>query len=235
MEYIIGIGIALAFTGFILWRLYVRAKKKADNAWKESTFDRVMAVIRKTSAVMTPGGTSVYFEPGVSQAGTSLVMIDAGIENAFRKGECAGYPIDRARHRKSVVVLNSELSPEGRTPSFRVFIGHTNDYYNSEWDMATCPGLECDHYVLAAGQMIAAGEPYGDVIAIPDPKGDSEFTRNICDYEFEHIVLAFHDGPRYDETATHAGSGHPILLPCPGDAVGFVTKPFAGLCMKPRK
>lgn len=229
------IGAAL-IGGFVFWRLYARAKKKADNAWKENTFDRVMAIINKTTPFATPEGTEVYFEAGVNQAGVSLVRIDAGIANAFRKGACAGYDVTRSsQHRRSVVVLRSELSPESQTPSFRAFISHTNPYYNSEWDMAPCPGLECDHWVLAAGQMIAPGEPFGDIIAIPDPKGDDEFTQNICDYEFEHVVLSWHDGPRYDETATHGGTGHPILAPCPGDAVGFALRPFKGLCMEPIK
>jgi hypothetical protein len=73
--------------------------------------------------------------------------------------------------------------------------------------------------------MIAAGEPYGDVIAVPHPQGQAQFLENIVDYEYEHIAYAFYDGDKYEQTKIHgSGLGHPIIPPCVPTGEAFVSQ-----------
>ena len=229
-ELTIGIIVMALLVGVVVYFLWLRKSKKDKNAWKQSTFARTMALMKRVEPVLTPGGVQVYYEEGTVRD-IDLTAIDRGRENVFRKLECNGYTPNRAQHRPKVCILNSELSPESRTPSFRVFIAPGNPYYGSEYDMAPCPGQECDHYVLAAGEMVAAGEPFGDVLAIPHPQGDNAFLERIVDFEYEHIGYAWYDGDKFEETKVHgSGTGHPIISPCPGD---IQPASFAAKMVKP--
>jgi hypothetical protein len=220
-EYLIPILVMAGLAAVVLIILYLRKKKRSDEAWKESTFARTIALMKRVTPVVTPGGVELYYEEGVTR-NIDMASVDEGREVVFRKLECAGYVVNRGQHSAKICIFNSELSPESRTPSFRVFIAPGNPYYGGPYDMAPCPGQECDHYVLAAGEMVAAGEPYGDVLAIPHPQGDNAFLKTIVDYETEHIGYAWYDGDKFEETKIHgSGLGHPIIAPCPDEAGRF--------------
>jgi hypothetical protein len=219
------IGALVAVVLIILW---LRKKKRADNAWKEPTFGRATAMLKGSPAQTTPGGVQIYYEKGVAQD-LDHAIVDRAYENVFKKLECNGYTVNRAQHRAKIVVLNSILSPESRTPSYKIFIRPGNYYYGGPYDMEAGKGEEVDHYVLAAGEMIAAGEPYGDVIAVPHPQGQAQFLENIVDFEFEHIGYAWYDGVKYDETQNHGGGyGHPIIAPCVPTGEGFAMHDLPG-------
>lgn len=231
---IIGIIIAAALGGFVFWLIRSRNKKKAANEWKFGTFDRAMKIVNSTTPLVTPNGHKVYFESGTDKNSFSLPACDIGVEKTFTKAECVPYPVDRTQHRISIVVFNA-IADSQCDPAFKVYITNQNWYYNSEWDKATCPGDECDHYVLAAGQTIAVGEPYGDVIVVPHHAGKEEHLARVVEYEMEHVILAWADGPRYEATVNHQnGNGHPLLSDCPG-AVQFASRPFTGVCVDGRK
>jgi hypothetical protein len=205
------IGALVAVVLIILW---LRKKKRADNAWKEPTFKRATELIKGSPAQTTPGGIKIYYEKGVAQD-LDHAICDRAYENVFKKLECNGYTPNRTRHDPKIVVLNSILSPESRTPCYKIFIRPGNYYYGGPYDMEAGKGEEADHYVLAAGEMIAAGTPYGDVIAVPHPQGQAQFLENIVDYENEHIAYTYYDGDKYEETKNHgSGIGHPIIAPC---------------------
>lgn len=227
---IIGILIAAAIGGFVFWRIYARNKKKADNAWKADPFGRALRIINSTTPAITPNGHKVYFETGTDPATFSLPACDVGVGKTFEKAECVPYPVDRSVHRISIVVFRAEQDSQG-DPAYRVFISHTNPYYQSEWDKGGKAGLEVDHYVLAAAQNVAVGEPYGDVIVVPHHAGREAHLATVVEYEMEHIIFSWHDGPKFDATATHINGGHPLIPDCPGTAVGLVSRPFKGLCM----
>lgn len=214
MTYLPHILVAIAFVGTVAAILYLRKRKKDKNAWKESTFKRTVEILKKSPDQITPGGIQIFYEKGVPQD-LDHAICDRARENVFKKLECNGYTPNRAQHRPKIVVLNSILSPESRTPCYKIFIAPGNFYYGGPYDMEAGKGQEVDHYVLAAGEMVAAGEPYGDVIAIPHPQGQAQFLENIVDYETEHIAYAFYDGDKYEQTKHHgAGAGHPIISPC---------------------
>jgi hypothetical protein len=215
------IGALVAVVLIILW---LRNRKRKSEEWKQPTFTRATAMLKGTP-VTTPGGVQLFYEKGVPQD-LDHAIIDRAYENVFKKLECNGYTPNRAQHRPKIVVLNSILSPESQTPSYKIFIRPGNFYYGGPYDMEAGKGEEVDHYVLAAGEMIAAGEPHGDVIAVPHPQGKNDFLENIVDFEFEHIAYAWYDGVKFEETKVHGGGlGHPIISPCvpTGEAFTYPT------------
>jgi hypothetical protein len=213
-------------TAFILWR---KKTKKVETAWHDDPSTRAFKLINSITPVAS-SLANVYFEPGTDRNSFSLASCDAGIEKAFEKGGCAGYPIDRPRHRISIVVFNSIPDSQG-DPAFKVFIRPGNFYYNTEWDKEQGTGAEVDHYVLAAAQMVAVGEPYGDVIVVPHHSGNEAHLATVVEYEMEHVLLAYYDGTKFEETKNHGqGQGHPLIPDCPGGALGFASRPFTGLC-----
>lgn len=220
---IIGL-IVVAFAAFIWW---IKFRRNARPYWHRAPIDRGFDLL-KTTPVLTSGGIPVYYEQGAAKV--SHAAIDRGVDAVFARAMCH-YPVVRSAMKPKVVVLNGERAPESGTPSFRVPIANGTPYFNTEWDMMR--GQKGDvHYVLAAGQVLAVGEPYGDVIMIPSD-GDENFIQTITDYELEHCILAWYDGDEFDRTKTHAaGTGHPIIPDCPGAPVGLMSrKPFDGLCL----
>ncbi len=211
-----------AVTVFFLWR---KKKKKVEEAWKWGAIDRSVDLIKSRAAdVLTPGGIALWFEAGLDH-NIDLASADAGFDNMLSKLGCAGYSVDRSTFRPKIAVLASILSPESHTPSYKEFIAPGNYYYGSEFDMERGKGEEVDHYVLAAGQMVAVGDPLGDVIAIAHPQGNSQFTKDIVDFENEHLGFAHHDANKFEETKTHGiGRGHPIMDSCPAPA-GLYAQP----------
>jgi hypothetical protein len=231
-EYVIAGIVMAALAGVVAFFIWKRKAKKAANAWKENTLDRARRIIASTTPSITPAGHKVYFEPGTDKTTFTLAACDAGIERTFQKGgECAGYTIDRPRHRISIIVLAAEMDSQG-DPAFRVYISNQNPYWNSEWDKATCPGDECDHYVLAAAQTIAVGDPQGDWIVVPHHAGREAHLSTVCEYEMEHVLLSYVDPDKYWATQTHGnGQGHPLIDDsCLPQRVGLIGREFQGLC-----
>ncbi len=173
-------------------------------------------------------GIEFYYESGAPKIPHAAAI--QGIVNCIRRVACK-YPFDRSRHKIKIIVLKSEIAPEFGTPSFRVPISHTNEYFNSEWDMmkGSTKGI---HYVLAAGQMLGADFQLGDMILIPSAT-DLTFIQNICDFEWEHCALAHYDGEEFDRTKVHgSGTGHPIIPDtCPDRLAGLVSARSNYLCM----
>lgn len=203
-----------------------------DPVWYKNPIDRANALL-KTTPTVTQEGIKVYYE---SKAGKiNHAAVDAGVRECIRRVACK-YPFDRNRHNIKICVLEGEIAPESRLPAFRVAIGHASPYFNSEWDMmkGSKKGV---HYILAAGQMASADFQAGDVLVIPSG-GDDQFYKNICDYEFEHVALAYYDGDEFERTKIHgSGTGHPIIPDtCFGGAVGLAApRPMKVLCLDAHK
>jgi hypothetical protein len=213
---IVGALVAIALVAYFI------KKKNKNPDWYLNPVDRGFKYMREVTPVMTPGeNIAVYYEPKVNPI--PLEAADQGIRNLFTRLRCK-YPLtDRGRHDIKLVVLASEKAPESGTPAFRVAIANGTPYYNSEWDMMR-GSKESVHYVLAAGQMMAAGVPYGDVLLIPSDS-DVTFITNIVDYEEEHAALANYDPAEFERTKIHgAGTGHPIVPSCPGVVESLFTR-----------
>lgn len=214
MSYLIPIlvlGAIAAVTLFFLWR---KKAKKLDDAWKLDALNRAIKIKETVQPVLTPNEHKVYFEKGTDPSVFSLAACDEGIEKTFQKGECAGYQVDRSAHDISIFVFVSEPDSQG-DPAYKVYIAPGNPYYGSEWDKKAGQGAEVDHYILAAAQTVAIGNPFGDWIVVPHHSGKEDHLSTVCEYEMEHIILAYHDGPKYEETKTHGqGQGHPIIPDC---------------------
>lgn len=195
--------------GYFVWRY--KKKKDALEPWQKDINTRGFDLL-KQPGVKTPAGHTVHYEVGTAQQ--DLAALDRGIEHTYQKGECAGYPVKREDHDVHIIVLKGEISPEQHIPCYRVAIGAYDPYWNSEFDMMKDVKARF-HYILASGQVLAVGVPYGDVIMIPD-NGDSAFQETVAGYENEHCVLAWYDGPKDNATRVHgAGQGHPIIPECP--------------------
>ncbi len=230
MNIIAPILILAALAAVTLLFLYLKKKKKADNAWKEPAFSRAERIIASTPASSTPNGHKVHFEAGAKQETMSYDAMDRGVEKTFAKGECAGYAVDRPRHRITFVVFNSEPDSQG-DPCYRQFIKPGNPYFGGEFDKKAGQGEEVDHYILVAAQIVAIGDPLGDVIVVPHHTGNEVHLATVCEYEMEHAVLAAYDGPKFEATKTHGfGQGHPLMDDCPGMFSSAASQQFAGLC-----
>jgi hypothetical protein len=202
--------IAVAVVGLIV--LFVRRRKKKN--WNNSPETRIWKAYHEGRKVATLNGHTVHYEDGLGPQDTISLGVDAGADRCFTKFECGYSNVDRSRHRIHVVVLRSEPDSRGN-PCFRVPVGPGDPYYDSLWDKMRGQGGQ-QHYILAAGQTVAAGEPYGDVVGIGH--GDEAWTAQITEYELEHAFLAWYDGPKYEETKAHLnGAGHPLVQDCPGE------------------
>jgi hypothetical protein len=206
---LIALGFVVGITAFILWRK--SAKKKAD-AWKKGAFDRSQAIIDSSDPITTPAGEKMYKEEGVTNLNPDAN--DEGIEETFKKCECAGYPVDRTRHDVTTIIFKSEPDSQG-DPCYREFIGTQNPYFNSEWDKMQGHGEEVDHYILVAGQTITAGHPFGDRIVIPEhTSAQKAHQALVTSFEMEHVTLAYYDGPKFEDTKYHLTGGHPLIPDC---------------------
>jgi hypothetical protein len=198
---------------------YLKRRGSADNKpfWHKTTLARALTLIRGDKPIVTVDGHKIFHEPGLITS-TDLHAIDYGVERAFRKAECAGYPVDRSRHNVQVVVLASEKAPLSGDPSFRVAIwpplfGEPS-YYNTEYDQMK-GSEEYVHYLLAGGETVAFGNPYGDIIVVPFClEEEKEYLARVVEYEMEHVVLAYYDGVKYEATKTHLTGGHPLMDEC---------------------
>lgn len=159
-------------------------------------------------STVTPMGAHVWTEAGVALTDAELVAIDDGMSRTFTKSQCRGYgqPMGNAlKHSDyTVAIFTAEPDSDGN-PAFRAPCAQ---YCGTIYDKGG--------YILVAGQSVAIGMPYGDVIALPDPDINRlGWTSNGAEFETEHNVLAWYDGDLYTATMTHGtGAGHPIFS-CP--------------------
>lgn len=220
-NYLIPILIIAGFAVGIIVFLRLKAKKKINDAWKVDTTSRAFRVLNHV-APETSAGIKLYYEPGVER-GVPAEPIVAGRERTLERLRCLGYTVNHA-HRTSVVIFPMELSPESRTPCFKVAIWpHGNPLWNSEWDQMR-GSKETPHYVLAAGQTIAVGEPLGDIFIIPRST-DTTFLTDVSDHEYEHIGYAHYDAVKYYETEYHQTGPHPFIPDtCGGYQLRVVTQ-----------
>jgi hypothetical protein len=210
--------------GLVAFFLIRRSRQKIADAWQTDPESRAHRVLNRVPPVRTPAGHEVHYETGLPQD-LPLAAIDAGVEYTHRKMECLDYPVNRAQHRVRVVIFKSELSPESRTPSYRVPIFPGNPYWNSEWDMMRGQKSE-PHYVLAGGQTIAVGEPFGDVFILPHST-DAALVERVSGFEMEHVDYAHYDGERFEATKYHQNGGHPITPDTCGSSFSDQPSQFA--------
>lgn len=168
--------------------------------WLGDISGRVFAITDRT---ILPSGLAVWVEDGASLNDAEIAAIENGLERCFEKARRAGY--DRPLRLSDYIVAivgDAVRSPESQIWSYKLPAG---DYAGSEWDLGG--------YILAAGQMIAVGEPYGNIIAVPEHKGtDLEQLAEVVMYEAEHIILAYCDGEKFEATKIHgSGQGHPLF------------------------
>jgi hypothetical protein len=215
-EIVAPILIVVGLAALLVYLLLIKKK----SPWFASPTTRALKRIKTAPDITTPAGHEIYYLDGVTKD-ISLTEVDRGIEFTFKKLECAGYPVDRTRHHVKIVVQESEQAPESKAWAIRVPVANGDVYYNSEWDMMKGQRGEY-HYILAAEQMIAAGDPYGDVFVlpyVPSNYSDTNYLARACSYSMEHITLAYYDFAKFEATKTHTdGTGHPLIPTCPGDA-----------------
>lgn len=211
--------------GALVWYL-LKKKKESRPEWESTPTSRAMDRIKTEPDVITPNGVKIYYLDDVKQD-LNLAEIDRGVDFAYKKAACNYLNAinDRQRHEDlggtKIVVIESERAPESGAWSFKVpIMNGTDPYYNSEWDMMK--GQKgAYHYLLAAEQMVAVGEPFGDVFVlpyIPNDYEDKNYLARACSYSMEHILLSWYDGNRFEATKYHTdGTGHPIIPACEGD------------------
>lgn len=159
---------------------------------------RVMALPNSRT---TPRGVHIRVEPGVSVSAAILDAIDTGVARTIAKVRCKyGRSLSHANYQFAIV--------KGETyngnPVYQLPCGQ---YCGTEYDKGG--------FIYAAGQMIAVGEPHGNLIAIPEQGNDVTNAETISEYEAEHVELAYWDGDEFERTKTHGGgAGHPIIPNC---------------------
>jgi hypothetical protein len=204
-----------AFTVFIIFVLHKRGKDKIRDAWKLGPESQAWMIMRKGTPIVGVNGRQVFYEEGLVHRAELLNAFDRGVLKADEKGRCAGYPVENNIFPTTAVILKSQLSPEARMPCFRVHIGATDPYYNSEFDMERGNPDNSAHYVLAAGQHIFSGAPSGFICILPYCESQyDEYFATAAEYEREHDVLFQFDGQRYEETKYHLSQGHPLIAEC---------------------
>lgn len=193
MNIYIILALAGIVTALLIWKFTRKAKIR-------SIEDRVYAITEKTH---TAGGVELWIEKGAVCSMSETFAIEAGLEQCFAKARRVGYdrPLNLSDY-KVAIIADSIRSPEAQIWSYKLPAG---PYTGTEWDLGG--------YILAAGQMLAAGEPFGNIIAIPDHHGtDLEQLEQIVMYECEHIILAHCDGDKFEATKIHGqGQGHPLF------------------------
>lgn len=179
--------------GMLVLFLYLR-KRKTSGIW-----DRVFAIKNKSNR-----GFTLWLEDGCAEPDAEAIK--AGMTRTFVKSACRGYDRPFNFSDYIIAIVRSEPSTDG-TPCYRIPAGQ---YAGSEYDKGG--------YILVAGQCLTIGEPYGNIIVIPDHKGQfTEHLSLVAEFECEHIVLANCDPDEYERTKTHGnGQGHPIIPNCDG-------------------
>lgn len=186
---------------------YLRKKKTSEIG------DRVMQIDDKRRA---PSGLTLWIEDGVKITSQQIWNIEQGLNATFIKAACYGYQRAMRLSDYIIAIVKGEPDSDGN-PCYRLPAGQ---YAGTVYDKGG--------YILAAGQVLAVGEPYGNIIVVPEHfEGQGEHLSLISEYEAEHVILAWNDGDKFERTKTHGdGTGHPIISDCDGGrGVSYRTRP----------
>lgn len=188
--------------GFLLWRRH--RQKLANRTIGRRVFDLSKEPDRRRIA---PTGANIWVEDGAECPAPVMTAFEVGLANAFEKAACRGYTRAINHSDYNIAVLKSNEKDSQGFPAYRL---PCQNYCGTVYDKGG--------YILAAGQMVFVGTPYGNWIAIPEHTvSQLEHAQTIAEYEAEHIILAWNDGEEFERTKTHGdGTGHPIIPACPG-------------------
>ena len=181
--------------------VWMLLKKRAKRAARILAIeDRVYPITNKRQI---PNSFELWLEKGADgPTEAEIAAMENGLARCFEKARRQGYdrPLNLGDYK--IAIVNSIRAPESHLWSYKLPVG---PYAGTEWDLGG--------YILAAGQMVAVGEPYGNILAIPDHHGtDLEELSLILEYEAEHVILAFCDPEKFEATKVHgAGQGHPLF------------------------
>lgn len=152
-----------------------------------------------------PSGLVLLVESGASISQPEIDAIENGLNECFERARGQNYdrPLNLSDYQVAIIG-DSVRAPESQQWCYKLPIKGSG-YEGTEWDLGG--------YLLAAGQTIAAGIPYGNIIALPDHHGtDLEQLAQVAGYEAEHVILAHCDGDKYEATKVHGqGQGHPLF------------------------
>lgn len=214
--------LGLAVLAALVW--YFRFYKKGQKI--PSPYD----VAHKTPEThKTPRGASVRSQNGEKMSAPVLQLIDEAIEQHQARVERL-----KPNYRKKfapgdfiVCLLDAEIDSNG-LPVFKVPIPKDSPYYHTDYNK----GTKDNPYVHAAGLMVAVGNPYGNIIAVPKPITQNwEYFKQAIDFECEHIQAAWNEPSLFEATKHHTGSGHPIYR----EAAGLVERFERFVCIaKPK-
>lgn len=189
--------ISIGLAALVAW-LYLRRKRNRPIA------ARVFAITNKTTGI---SGLEVWLEDGANISVDDLPAIETGLERTFEKARCRGYTLALSLSDYIVAIVKGEPDSDGN-PCYRIPAGV---YAGTVYDKGG--------YILVAGQMLTAGEPYGNIIVIPEHNGQRlDHLALVAEFEAEHVVLAYNDGDEFERTKVHGnGTGHPIIPNCSGE------------------
>lgn len=209
-EFQIVLIICIGFAALVAW-LYLRRKRIP------SIEDRVFGITNKTTDI---SGMQVWLENGANVTGTDLTAIELGFNRTFEKARCRAYQRALSLSDYIVAIVKGEPDSDGN-PCYRIPAGV---YAGTVYDKGG--------YILVAGQMLTVGEPYGNIIVIPEHNGQNlDHLALVAEFEAEHVVLAYNDPDEFERTKVHGdGTGHPIIPNCPGELrastvrIAFISK-----------
>ena len=209
-EFQIVLIICIGFAALVAW-LYLRRKRIP------SIEDRVFGITNKTTDI---SGMQVWLENGANVTGADLTAIELGFNRTFAKARCKGYERALSLSDYIVAIVKGEPDSDGN-PCYRIPAGV---YAGTIYDKGG--------YILVAGQMLTAGEPYGNIIVIPEHNGQFlDHLALVAEFEAEHVVLAYNDAYEFERTKVHGdGTGHPIIPNCSGELrastvrIAFISK-----------
>ena len=164
-----------------------------------------------TNRGLTPQGANLWQADGTIITGEDIAAVDEGLQRLFDKCKCQisemdGKPFSQAvTHAEYIVaILKSTDVDSNGDPAIRV---PAAQYKGTIYDKGG--------YILIAGQMLAIGKPYGNIMAIPDHNSNFKRLSDITEYEGEHIAAGWNAPTVARANETHgAGSGHPFIPSC---------------------
>lgn len=194
--------IAIAAVCLVLMLIWLSNRKAAKPKYRQ-TLPRVLEITRRD---VTPAGTTILIEDGASASMSAKYAIDAGLSRCFEKAACAGYRRAVSHRDYQVAILRTLDHDSQGFPAYRLPAG---PYLGTEFDKGG--------YVIVSGEMAAVGEPYGNIIAVAEHIDRFEHMSAVCEYEAEHVILAWNNGEEFERTKVHGSStGHPIIADCNG-------------------
>lgn len=201
---------SLGFRGCGKDSVTVRIKPVENQVWE----------IKLKSA--SPRGVQVWAQDGTTITAEDLDAIERGFEKTFIKSRCRGYKSQLHHSDYIVAILKAADTDSDGNPAYRLPAG---PYAGTIYDKGG--------YILVAGQMVFVGQPYGNVIAIPDHSFNFDHMARVAEYEAEHVILAWNDPDEFERTKIHIGNSHPIIPNCPDTPVAEKSKMIFGDPLQP--